>query len=433
MNRLLPDSFSGPRVYFTGFDHRIVSNVTNEEVFGKTIERRLKLLLLHKTTMVCAASHLKTEFAFRFFMKHPVLLNKSLIIPALRTDKNSIKDALEGNTFLNKNLSIKFFLDNVPNVASWELVDNSIWFRNHFLSELKEEKSLLRTNLKDIPPVKLDYLIHAIEEKEILERGLIDDVTSEFSEKNKRVLRNYRELLYHISGSRVVNCESSLPQENYIDYDFADLSANRTKLSDEEILYKLFMELVWDSFGKPLFPIENLDLLSFDEILEVRNNLIQNSVPNCYDQLTKTILNSYKKGNGLLNLNELEEIRERLEKKFKEAINVELLKQQGSKIRESRNKLVFNSTSMALGVASYFPLVSVYATTASLAIGVPSFTMSLSSYIQNKKSLKCIEDCVARRNSTIKRTLESIDYKDKSSLLEIANQLSAKICEKLYV
>jgi hypothetical protein len=81
MKRISPNGFQGPRVYFTGFDHRIVSGITGRELFEKNIERRMKLLLLHKTTMVCAASHLKTEFAYQFFKKHPELLRESLVLP----------------------------------------------------------------------------------------------------------------------------------------------------------------------------------------------------------------------------------------------------------------------------------------------------------------------------------------------------------------
>ena len=75
-------------------------------------------------------------------------------------------------------------------------------------------------------------------------------------------------------GARVVNCESALPQENYIDYDLSDLTQKRTRLSEDQILSKLFRELVFDSLQKRFLPVDMLDLLSFEDILKIRKPLL---------------------------------------------------------------------------------------------------------------------------------------------------------------
>jgi hypothetical protein len=78
MKRIDPQTFKGPRAYFTNFDYRIVERTRNREKLRQDIERKLKILLLTKNTIVCAASHLTSEFAYQLFRENPILLNKGL-------------------------------------------------------------------------------------------------------------------------------------------------------------------------------------------------------------------------------------------------------------------------------------------------------------------------------------------------------------------
>ena len=92
MNRVSPQALVDPRAYFTDFDHRIVETSRNHVLLRKKAERKLKVLLLLKSHIVCAASHLATRFAYELFMENPVLFTTEAIMPAFRADKTELSE-----------------------------------------------------------------------------------------------------------------------------------------------------------------------------------------------------------------------------------------------------------------------------------------------------------------------------------------------------
>jgi len=67
MKRINPNILVGPRSYFTSFDYRIVKRSKNLDFLKREVERKLKLLLLIKSQITCAASHLTSTFAYEIF------------------------------------------------------------------------------------------------------------------------------------------------------------------------------------------------------------------------------------------------------------------------------------------------------------------------------------------------------------------------------
>ena len=113
MKRINPSSFSGPRAYFTDFDHRIVTRTSNLQTLKRKGERKLKALLLLKGQIVCAASHLATRFAYEFFEINPILLTSGAIIPAFRSDKTDLSELFARKRFKEKDSAIQFYKDSI--------------------------------------------------------------------------------------------------------------------------------------------------------------------------------------------------------------------------------------------------------------------------------------------------------------------------------
>ena len=91
MKRIEPSELSGPRLYFTIFDPRIIRFKIDKEAYRIQAERMLKIVLLTKPhTLVCPASHMVFIDHFTLLKRNPVLLQKEMIIPALRFDKRWI-------------------------------------------------------------------------------------------------------------------------------------------------------------------------------------------------------------------------------------------------------------------------------------------------------------------------------------------------------
>jgi hypothetical protein len=132
MNRMLAADLLGPRAYFTGFDQNFLNRAGNKEAYVKNIERRLKLLLLLKTHLVCAASHLSSDVAQTILTTHPYLLDSGLIVPALRVGKENIGVALADSPSADRASLSAFYEQHVPRVVSWRIEDNSPLFRAHF-------------------------------------------------------------------------------------------------------------------------------------------------------------------------------------------------------------------------------------------------------------------------------------------------------------
>lgn len=170
MERIEPHNFNGPRAYFTNFDYRIIERTRNCEKLRKNIERKLKILLLTKNTIVCAASHLTSEFAYRLFRENPILLNKALIIPALRQDKSDISDLFIEKKIpsAQKQEMVDFYRSEISKTVNWRLEENSAWFRDSFLRELKDKKSVLRRNLIKLTDEQLQSIIKEIEKDPLL-------------------------------------------------------------------------------------------------------------------------------------------------------------------------------------------------------------------------------------------------------------------------
>ena len=129
MQRIEPTTLRGPRSHFTALDYRIVSRTRDIEKLRKTVERRLKALLLVKSSVVCAASHLGSRFAYELFKDSPRLLVEAHVIPAFRSDRHDFAEFFKRKRFKEKNDAIAFYHDHVSKTVNWDLLDNSVWFR----------------------------------------------------------------------------------------------------------------------------------------------------------------------------------------------------------------------------------------------------------------------------------------------------------------
>ena len=433
MIRIKPHSFSGPRAYFTAFDYRIVSRTEDLTTLEKNVERRLKILLLFKTNIVCAASHLTSDFAIRFFKKNEFLLEDGCLIPALREDKSTFEDLFNKKNDPLKKEKSNFLNSKIQKVVDWQLDENSMWFRNRFIEELESSNSLLRKSLMDISEIELNYIIKELKSTEILSRQLIEDVANKYSKKNKLILLNFRELLYHISGARVVKCESHLPQENYIDYDLVDYSQQRTRLSEETILWKLFIELAFESFQKEILPIEVIDILSFKDILEIRKPLTEKGFQNEYDSLVKMSMpsNEHNLSSWFFDINKLEEIRLKLLSSFKEVFENELPKFLKKKYKDNIKEFRSNGISFSLGLVGSIPGVGNLPSIISTIKDSPAFYMNLGELYNSLQAIKEIDNYQKEREKLLKKTILNTNISNKPLMLEMVELLTNTISERI--
>ena len=451
MERIDTIDFQGPRAYFTDFDYKIVRFKSHKEVYRREVERRLKVILLTKNTVVCAASHLPHEFAYNLFKDNPILLTKNMILPALRRDIEHITDYLEERTLgeysLAQDLSIKsylkenmkdFYRDHVNKVVDWELIENAAWFRENLLKALNNDNSVIRRNLTDLPKRKLHFLISEIEKNDILTRELILKSISTLSSRNQKTLLNFVNLVYHMSGARVVNCESALPQENYIDYSLADFSKHRVMLSDTQVFLKIFFELSFETLYRNTLPVELLDTLSFEDIYYLRKPLENSSFRRKYDKLIQTSLQIIRDSetNSDVSLYDIEkplEILEQISKTFEEVFKQELPEFLKKKHQETTKDMRKCTLSLGLGVAGFVPYVSTITTSLSLPSTSREFFINLNQWFRSRKEMNDYNLYLKNKEKTLHQMIEKYPVSERSTLLDALDLLTNTISVKLKI
>jgi hypothetical protein len=432
MDRIEPSTFRGPRAYFTAFDPRIVQRTENLKDLRREVERKLKLLLLVKATITCGASHLTSEFTYSFFKDNPILLKDAHIKPALSNDKTNIAELIEAKSLTNREEMIDFYQENVSCTVNWEIVDNSSWFRDRFVEELENENSLMRKHLASLQNKEFADIIKSIRAKKTLSRTVIDGIARRLPAAQRNVLLAFRELVYHISGARVVNCESALPQENYIDFDLADLENKRTRLSEDQVLWKLFIEFAFESLQKRLIPIELLDMLSFPDILAIRLPLLESSFQSKYDRLVNTVIEGVKPGGNslLLNARELSDVSLGLAETFKSVLDDEMPKFLRKRASKSAKSLGGVGSSLALGALGFVPVLSGITGAAGILKDTPALLVNVRQTYSSAKSLVKSEEYFLNKERLLKKQIESIDISEKSELLDMLHMLSALISHR---
>jgi hypothetical protein len=434
MERIEPNYFKGPRAYFTNFDHRIIRRTKNREKLRQDIERKLKILLLTKKFVVCAASHLTSEFVYQLFKENPMLLNKELIIPALRRDKSDISELFEREKRSTlKQEMIGFYRNVIPKTVNWELEENSTWFRNSFLRELKNENSVLRKNLVKLTNGQVKSMIEEIEKDPILDRAKIDFIAAKLNQNERRILINFRELIYHISGARVVNCEGVLPQENYIDYSLADINKRQIILSEFQIFWKIFLELAFETIQMKEVPLEFLDVLSFEDICELRHPIEDSSFRNNYDELIKKSVASVNKKNPnniLYDIEELLSIKEKISKEFEIIFQRELRSYLKRKAIKSAKVLWKNTISIGLGFAGFFPILTPISSIGSIVLDSPAFFVNLNQTFLNLRALDNYQIYLKAKEKMLKKIIQRSEISEKSCLFDVVNMITEIISKR---
>ncbi|MEM3827968.1 MAG: hypothetical protein QXP36_01955 [Conexivisphaerales archaeon] len=441
MRRIDPSTFNGPRAYFTDFDYTIVRFKHDAEVYRREVERRLKIILLTKRTVVCAASHLASKFAYGIFKDNPILLTKKMVMPALRKDKEHIIDYLKGKKIKSsvKEEMCSFYESYVEEVVNWEFIENVAWFRDKLLAALADEHSVIRRNLGDISQQKINSLIEQMQKESVVTRDVILRNISKWSLKEQKILLNFVNLIYHMSGARVVNCESALPQESYVDYSLTDFSTHRTKLSETQVFMKIFFELAFELLNKTPLPIGFLDELSFEDIYYLRKPLENSAFQKKYDDLIQNCIQILRStdasaGEIIYDISKPIEVLDQISMTFEEIFEKELPEFLNKKRKEITKGLAKSALSLGLGVADVaVPMLSPIITPLGLASSSREVLVNLSQYFKSKSELKDYNSYLKRKERILHQFIQKYPISEKSPFLDALDLLTNTLFIKLSI
>lgn len=328
INRINAKTLTGPRSYFTDIDPK------DRDYDERTTVRKLKLQLLTKEKIVIAASSLFHEIGYNLFSKDSGLiscLESGLIIPAIRNQFPTVTDFFEHKKEGYSIAARDFYSKNVGYSVPWDLQENSEWFKGIFFENLLDKNSLLRTRAGITSDIASE--VKRSIEKKIEERGKNsffqrEDITEacKILGKEKQIYINeFANLIYRLSGSRVVNSEPHFPQSNLVK---VGISGNDEKTSDEAIFWDIYVETIVTHINSAtIISPERLDRLTFDNILKIRKSLFDVDFSTKYDKLiakakSKVDIKNPKK--IVLTQEEINQSANELMKKFQERIEFEL-------------------------------------------------------------------------------------------------------------
>ena len=98
------------------------------------------------------------------------------------------------------------------------------------------------------------------------------------------VLANYADFIYYLSGAKAVDSEGVLPQENLMDFSLSDMAGGKTHLSDMEVFFKMFVDIV-KSATHTHFPVEVLDALSVEDTLDLHHVAVNEEFTEKYNRI----------------------------------------------------------------------------------------------------------------------------------------------------
>lgn len=445
-------SFTGAKTYFTSIDVPLYEEAKrNNKVaeYKKNIEREIKVLLLTKNILVTGASAMISEFGYQLFNDHPILLKENMIIPAVGNHVigENWKDDINNNNLVEyytgkikdsklgflENVN-GFFKDNIHNGVGWDLKSNSGNFKAKFIYGLRNEGTVIRQNLDRLIEGDFEKLADFFDDKpENFNRDTILEAIkfANLNDAESKVIFHFQELIYNMSGASVVNCESSLPQENMLlDYSIADLEGRKIILSEKDIFCKIFFELYLESLLQVAStPITALDYVSFEDILSMRKEFHDSGFVETYNKVINQIVNSISKNddNDFLNLSELYIIREKIEENYKNLFAYARKKALEEKIFDNITQKNIN---LGFGNSPFFnvsTLTGKYNTTHN------SFLIDTTSQFSGSKSMQ--NENIKHLNlkdSLIKSPfLQRLSYSAKSEVVDFANHIYALIAQRL--
>jgi len=353
-------------------------------------------------------------------------------MPAFRADKADLSELFARKRFPGCDDAVQFYSDHVRNTVTWQLDENSGWFRDRFIADLQDGRSVLRRHFGKEHEDAIDDLLCEIQKESLLGRETIDRVSTGLPLKYRRLLQAYRELLYHVSGARVVNCESALPQENYIDYDLADLQQRRVRLSEEQVLWKLLVELVLDSLQRAVLPVDVLDSISFEDVMKIRQPLLMSDFQEKYDELIRSVVAPPGADNlRILSIDELEQIRSELARNFDEVIQKELPKFLKKKAFQQCKQLASVSSSVALNLVGAVPGAGLIASTVGVLKDSPSLFFNIGQTYTSVQAIYDLQRYYTNKEKMLDKEIDRHDISEKAPLHEMVELLTSVLSEKI--
>lgn len=395
------------------------------------LERKIKLLSLVKGMVIIASSHLfESELAQEFIEENPIVLEEGLLIPALISKYDSFSSFLGDKREKSKEKDLYLSPDKdevnsllshcVDAVIKWDIHVTTAWFKDRLLLDIKDERSVLRYNLANVPFKTIEKVTHLLEELQNPSRGEIYKIAKNSGNKILWTrLSDYTDFIYYLSGARAVNSEGILPQENLIEFSITDLIKNKTKLSEYEIFYKIFVSIIKDK-TQHFFPVEILDQLNFKDIVELRKTLLHSDFIEKYNRLmekTKERIEIQDTERLILSIDELNQFEDELHLIFEETMVKELFFMKRIDLQKRGLKTLSSIAAILTFYGSFESVIQL--------------VVNILSFLGLKKYFRQVESNVDKKLKLLKKFVDKSSLENKPIMLKYLSEISKRYYSKL--
>jgi hypothetical protein len=435
MKSVEPNELIAHRVFFTEFDkyNSFFYWDTNKNDIERLIERKLKLLILTKGHVVVAASQLlESPFAHNILIKHPKLLTTGAVVSSMKYGHNNTFDFLNDkreeqkkdlknpyHTKLAKDIAD--LIDEKGIIVRWSHEGNSAYFRDRLTSDLDDPKSLLRVTLQHKNVIIPNDISNNIKQNEFLSRGKVESIAKSYNNQDlENILIAYSNFIYYLSGAKTVKSEGVLPQENLVDFSISDLLGSKTKLSDSEIFFKIFIDTV-KAKTSTVFPVDFLDSITIENAVELREIAIKKSFIDKYNiiqQKTKEALDIHDSERLVLLMSELEQFESELYYEFSNTLDKELPTRIREKKKRASGKVLHSLASL---------IIPFYSPETYKEIIVSGLTIA-----GKDETAKSIDKRINQGLFACESFLEKMNILDRQILLDFVDEMKKKYTSNMF-
>jgi hypothetical protein len=358
-------------------------------------------------------------------MQHPILLEAGLIVPALRSDITEVADCVTVRGALGDEMKT-FYRGTVGEVVTWDHSENSTGFRNGMLRALSDHHSILSNQLSSFQEAERNRLKAELHRTSMLSRRDLDRLTSALDPSRRRTIRRFGNLLYYLSGANIVKCESTLHCIEYMDYALPDMIAHKTTLDSETIFWKLFVELVFNSFNTSAVPMESLDLLSFGDIEQMRKPILESGFCEEYDKMLQSAVVKVEQNQDVslaTACDTLLELRESIARTFRESVELQKAAFVKSRKKTLNVNIAKSTLHFGVGLAGLIPVVGT-------AFGLVGTTRSGNELYTNIVQRVDVDRLMQDRRATLLKIAESAKFSDKHKLIDAVAFIGEIIASK---
>ncbi len=436
MRFVSPESVKLSRAYFTDLDRVTYSQVawSEDDLEGlrASLMRKLKLLVLVKGHVVIATSHLlESELAHEILLPHPRLFSEGVIVPALRSEFRGFDEFLDAKIAETKEADrytgsgsrdMAQMLDSFASMAiHWQVDQTADWFKQRLVYDLQDQQGLLRSCLRAKGVIVPHTIADEIAQVPRLARRDVYRLAEQTHDKQLwEILCTYADFIYYLSGARAVWSEGVLPQENLMDFSLGDLAGGRTRLSEMQVFFKVFVDLV-KTATQTHFPVDLLDALSVEDVLDLHQVGTQDwfvEKYTCIQERTKEGLNIHDPERLVLLMDELQEYERTLHDEFSAAIQKELPAYARERRAEEANEFL---NAVASLIVPYWGAPG----------DVKEILVSGMRFVGRSKAAKAMERKTERCLATFDRILDSRDMEAKPVLLAFLQKIKTVYSKKM--